>query len=53
MVLPNCGKFNINKITAEGIKFDYIVAQEEPKFVENMGYISCNEQNKYSSAKTR
>lgn len=47
-------QFAINKITSEQTQFNYIIAQLEPKYVENIwDIITGSEVNKYSIAKQR
>lgn len=47
-------QFNINEITREETKFNYLVAQLEPKYVENIwDIISSDSLTKYSDSKTR
>lgn len=47
-------QFKINGIVSEDTKFNYLVSQLEPKFVENIWDIVMNESNaKYSESKTR
>ncbi|GFQ80347.1 transposon Ty3-G Gag-Pol polyprotein [Trichonephila clavata] len=47
-------QFSIAKINQEETKFNYLVAQLDPKFIENIWDIIQNdEKNKYSCAKSR
>ncbi|GFR08271.1 transposon Tf2-6 polyprotein [Trichonephila clavata] len=47
-------QFSIANINQEETKFNYLVAQLDPKFVENIwDIIQSNEKNKYSCAKSR
>ncbi|GFQ68293.1 transposon Ty3-G Gag-Pol polyprotein [Trichonephila clavata] len=47
-------QFSIANINQEETKFNYIVVQLDPKFIENIwNIIQSNEKNKYSCAKSR
>ncbi|KOC65240.1 hypothetical protein WH47_09819, partial [Habropoda laboriosa] len=47
-------QFHICNITQEDTKFNYLVAQLEPKYIENIwDIINGNRSNKYTSAKQR
>ncbi|UYV73663.1 hypothetical protein LAZ67_11000265 [Cordylochernes scorpioides] len=47
-------QFLINNIKTENTKFDYLIAQLDPKYVENLwDIITSKEINKYSEAKER
>ncbi|GFR27780.1 retrovirus-related Pol polyprotein from transposon 17.6, partial [Trichonephila clavata] len=47
-------QFSIANINQEETKFNYLVAQLDPKFIENIwDIIQSNEKNKYSCAKSR
>ncbi|GFR22175.1 uncharacterized protein TNCT_331831 [Trichonephila clavata] len=48
-------QFNINRITSEETKFNYLVSQLEPRFLENVWDIIKDPENtaKYSTAKER
>ncbi|GBN17997.1 hypothetical protein AVEN_246523-1 [Araneus ventricosus] len=47
-------QFKISGITAEETKFNYLISQLDPKFVENVwGIISSDSQTKYTDSKTR
>lgn len=47
-------QFNINGITKEETKFNYIVSQMEPKYIDTIwDIITDNSENKYSLAKER
>ncbi|GFQ71040.1 uncharacterized protein TNCT_90481 [Trichonephila clavata] len=47
-------QFSIANISQEETKFNYLVAQLDPKFIENIWHIiQSNEKNKYSCAKNR
>ncbi|GFQ67449.1 hypothetical protein TNCT_669521 [Trichonephila clavata] len=47
-------QFSIANINQEKTKFNYLVAQLDPKFIENIwDIIQSNEKNKYSCAKSR
>ena len=47
-------QFAINRITSEETKFNYLVSQLEPKYVENIwDIISSENSSKYSAAKQR
>ncbi|GBL83666.1 hypothetical protein AVEN_132597-1 [Araneus ventricosus] len=47
-------QFKISGITAEETKFNYLISQLDPKFVENVwDIIRSNSQTKYTDSKTR
>lgn len=47
-------QFEINRITTENTRFNYLVAQLEPKYLENIwDIIKSQDKNKYTSAKNR
>ncbi|GBM73448.1 hypothetical protein AVEN_64747-1 [Araneus ventricosus] len=47
-------QFKISGITAEATKFNYLISQLDPKFVENVwDIISSDSQTKYTDSKTR
>ena len=46
-------QFKINGIVSEEIKFNYLVSQLEPKYVENIwDIVTSNSATKYSESKT-
>ncbi|UYV81197.1 K02A2.6-like, partial [Cordylochernes scorpioides] len=47
-------QFNINAITSEETKFNYLIAQLEPKYIENVwDIITLDNKFKYTESKTR
>ncbi|UYV65782.1 hypothetical protein LAZ67_3005445 [Cordylochernes scorpioides] len=47
-------QFNINAITSEETKFNYLIAQLEPKYIENIwDIITLDSKFKYTESKTR
>ncbi|UYV70018.1 hypothetical protein LAZ67_7001483, partial [Cordylochernes scorpioides] len=47
-------QFNINAITSEETKFNYLIAQLEPKYIENVwDIITLDSKFKYTESKTR